>query len=437
MRVHHAQLKKGYEYVDATGEITSFIKNDGQESKAPSGKTAKTIESPICIHHYIVKSKQEYTDKKRLRGDAMVGSEHDRGEAYFHFHDRNDKTFSLKGINFKTLEETIKSLELRLNKETNLKCKFAGSIDACNERFIAGWVLAKNSKSNRPVKVNIFVNGKYLDTIFSNGYRKDLAKKFTSSGNYSFHYTFPTKLEKGDQVLIRPCTSNFKFAHQPRVINSEGQFIMVVTYARSGSTLIQNLINSIDGFKIRGENHNALFYLYKSYKAILYSKQHAKNKTPQDWPFYLAEKYDENQFFEDNVNSFINNIIKPNAMENNIGFKEVKYTDFGDDLVPFLVLLNETIPNLKIVFNFRDHESVANSAFQRKVPKNDLLKKLELFEKQAITFNNKYPKSSVVLSYEQYVANADGFEKLFEFLGVEYDAELAANVLSKKLMHCK
>jgi hypothetical protein len=124
-------------------------------------------------------------------------------------------------------------------------------------------------------------------------------------------------------------------------------------------------------------------------------------------------------------------------MENNIGFKEVKYTDFGDDLVPFLVLLNETIPNLKIVFNFRDHESVANSAFQRKVPKNDLLKKLELFEKQAITFNNKYPKSSVVLSYEQYVANADGFEKLFEFLGVEYDAELAANVLSKKLMHCK
>ncbi|MFT6345714.1 MAG: hypothetical protein ACJAWQ_002801 [Paraglaciecola sp.] len=223
MRVHHAQLKNGYDYVNAIGEKLTFINGKNQVIDEPSGLTFQVIEDPISIHHYVVKSKQEYNDKKRRRGDAMIGSDHDRGEAYFNIHDRNDREFLLDGIDFEKLEDTISSLELRLSNETNLGSDFSGHIDACNDRFVRGWVYAENSKSSRPLKVNIFVNGIYIDSIFANGFRKDLKKKFGTSGNYSFHYTFPKRLNNLDKVLIRPVSSAFQFPPRPMVVES-GQY---------------------------------------------------------------------------------------------------------------------------------------------------------------------------------------------------------------------
>jgi alkylhydroperoxidase family enzyme len=41
------------------------------------------------VHHYAVKSLQEYVEKKRFRGDAMSGTR-DRGMNYFRFLDRNE-----------------------------------------------------------------------------------------------------------------------------------------------------------------------------------------------------------------------------------------------------------------------------------------------------------------------------------------------------------
>ncbi len=39
-------------------------------------------------------------------------------------------------------------------------------------------------------------------------------------------------------------------------------YLFIVTYGRSGSTLLQGILNSIPGYLIRGENRAALFHLY-------------------------------------------------------------------------------------------------------------------------------------------------------------------------------
>jgi hypothetical protein len=44
--------------------------------------------------------------------------------------------------------------------------------------------------------------------------------------------------------------------------------ILVVTYGRSGSTLLQGLSNSIDCCLIRGENSIFCNYLFKTYQSI-------------------------------------------------------------------------------------------------------------------------------------------------------------------------
>ena len=48
---------------------------------------------------------------------------------------------------------------------------------------------------------------------------------------------------------------------------SEG-FVFVVTYGRSGSTLLQNVLNTIPGYCIRGENANTLAHLAKACHAV-------------------------------------------------------------------------------------------------------------------------------------------------------------------------
>jgi hypothetical protein len=42
----------------------------------------------------------------------------------------------------------------------------------------------------------------------------------------------------------------------------------VVTYGRSGSTLLQGLLNSIPRYCIRGENYNAMFYMFRAYQQL-------------------------------------------------------------------------------------------------------------------------------------------------------------------------
>ena len=49
--------------------------------------------------------------------------------------------------------------------------------------------------------------------------------------------------------------------------------ILIITYGRSGSTLLQGVLNGIEGVVLRGENDNAFFDLYKTYKKLLDLKQ--------------------------------------------------------------------------------------------------------------------------------------------------------------------
>ena len=45
-------------------------------------------------------------------------------------------------------------------------------------------------------------------------------------------------------------------------------YLFTLTYARSGSTLLQNILNSVPGVLFRGENAGALNGLYSSWAGV-------------------------------------------------------------------------------------------------------------------------------------------------------------------------
>ncbi|UCV16550.1 hypothetical protein [Quatrionicoccus australiensis] len=48
--------------------------------------------------------------------------------------------------------------------------------------------------------------------------------------------------------------------------------ILVVTYGRSGSTLLQGVLNTLPNVLIRGENHDFCWGLYLAWKSLIQTK---------------------------------------------------------------------------------------------------------------------------------------------------------------------
>jgi len=96
----------------------------------------------------------------------------------------------------------------------------------------------------------------------------------------------------------------------------EDGFVFIVTYGRSGSNLLQSLLNRIDGFQLRGENNNTLFHLYSAWGAVKDSVPldglRTKGEEPApDHPWYGSEKIGLDSFGRDLARLFTQSVLPP------------------------------------------------------------------------------------------------------------------------------
>lgn len=115
--------------------------------------------------------------------------------------------------------------------------------------------------------------------------------------------------------------------------------ILVVTYGRSGSTLLQGVLNALPSVLIRGENYNFCWGIYQAWKSICVAKLKFgdSNKTKmKSSSWYGAELLSPSNFQE-----MARELIKvqlgiPSDSDMVWGFKEIRYIDFLDELPKFL-----------------------------------------------------------------------------------------------------
>ncbi|MBV1900860.1 MAG: sulfotransferase, partial [Kordiimonadaceae bacterium] len=130
-------------------------------------------------------------------------------------------------------------------------------------------------------------------------------------------------------------------------------FIFIVTYGRSGSTVLQGLLQAIPGYFIRGENMNTLFPLYKACTAAHTARYtHGKNPHGQDDPWFGADVIKPEVFTKRIVDTFIEEILQPPADARVVGFKEIRFHEGGSEhFEPFLNFIFEHFPGCKFIFN--------------------------------------------------------------------------------------
>lgn len=220
--------------------------------------------------------------------------------------------------------------------------------------------------------------------------------------------------------------------------------ILVVTYGRSGSTLLQGVLNSIPGCLIRGENENFIFPIFNSYRRLKVAKATGeKNKvhslklgtnkynTPRN-SWYGADKYDLDYFIEVQKNMIKDMLLSGDKAEC-YGFKEVRYISHLNSFKEYLDFLELVMEDTAIVFNVRNHEDVSNSSWWKKTNKTELIKKLQEIEIQMNEFS-KSKNNVIKVSYEKIVDKSD-IKKLFNFLDVKYNESEIARILATEHSH--
>lgn len=215
--------------------------------------------------------------------------------------------------------------------------------------------------------------------------------------------------------------------------------VLVVTYGRSGSTLLQGILNSIDGCVVRGENYNLCYGLFSAYKSLMRTKNEygldPGAKTPIS-PWFGAWLFDEQRFVEDARQLLFRQLLGGEPMPRCIGFKEIRYADInhkgeiGDtELQAYLDFLGLLFPNPAFVFLTRAHAQVMKSAWWQYKEGRQVESQLSKFE----ACNRRYctGKGNVfTIDFNDIVSCGPRLHELFVFLGAEYDSAVLESVLS-------
>lgn len=218
-------------------------------------------------------------------------------------------------------------------------------------------------------------------------------------------------------------------------------YIFIVTYARSGSTLLQSLINSAPGVQIRGENNNTLFHLFRAFQSSKDTKQRGEHnqQLAPDTPWYGAGSLKPNQLAKNVVNTFVRTILSPDAGIHTTGFKEIRYVPYFMDKQTFEAYMNfllREFPNSRIVFNSRDFADVARSGWNQKHPIEKIKQEVQSCDRRFIDYNKGNPRT-LHWHYENSLTDPQKIRSLFKFLDLPYDPARVQAVLNKPLNHAK
>lgn len=219
-------------------------------------------------------------------------------------------------------------------------------------------------------------------------------------------------------------------------------FVFVVTYGRSGSTLVQNLLNALPGYCIRGENGNLSGPLAQAWHTAATMKnlktlRHSGRTTDPTHPWFGAEGIAPDRLGHALADAFCREVLRPPEGTRVAGFKEIRFHHDKAFFAKHLGFLRSCFPKARFIFNTRAHQDVARSGWWAEQDPAQVMKVLAQAEQLFDAFLKAHPKISCKLRYEDYNDRPEGFRPLLEFLGEPFEPDLVARILDTRLSHLK
>jgi hypothetical protein len=222
----------------------------------------------------------------------------------------------------------------------------------------------------------------------------------------------------------------------PRRFSNLKGTILIVTYGRSGSTLLQTLLQTIPGAHIAGENFNILEALYRASKRAQMSLDNwGQTEQPPEHPWFNADRIRPQRFEKALARAFINDVLAPPKDARWIGFKEIRTGSVGDEFNAFLNFHRRIFPKPFFVFNSRRAEDVAQSAWWKEKPRDEILNMVNSMDERFAAYAAKHPKTCHHVFYEDTVADPASLRSLFNKLEEPMDMAALRRALERRLTH--
>lgn len=213
------------------------------------------------------------------------------------------------------------------------------------------------------------------------------------------------------------------------------QYLCIVTYARSGSTLLQAILNSIDGYCVRGENNLALLPLFWSSRRLGDAKVgFSENSDRRNHPWYGISDVDPGRYTRRLIEAFRDEVLRPPPGCRVVGFKEIRFFEV-EDLASFLDFIRSELHPCKLIFNTRDADAVARSAWHAEVDPAPIVSMVRRLDQTFHAYQSDHPDDCFVLEYDAYKNNPMALASLFSFLGESLNEQDLSRVLTQRLNH--
>ncbi len=195
-------------------------------------------------------------------------------------------------------------------------------------------------------------------------------------------------------------------------------YLFVMAFQRSGSTLLQVLLNSIPGLIIRGENGGMLANLYRFHRTG--QEQRAVRRefaNAPGFPFFGINDYPDQPALDSVRELMTRTLLRPRPDTHTIGFKEVNW--WVDDLADYVAFIREVFPGARIIVNVRNVEDAAKSRWHAKDPEaaRKLAERRDLF----LQVTEPLGDDRFVLRYDDYKDEPANLKPLFDWLGADFD----------------
>ena len=205
-------------------------------------------------------------------------------------------------------------------------------------------------------------------------------------------------------------------------------YVFVVTYGRSGSTLLSGILNSMPGYLIRGENSGALRHLFEFHRTMAQESERAGKHLlrQRTHPYFGIGDFPAARSIDGIRRLVLDTVLRPRTETRVTGFKEIRWDH--SDLAEYVDWLREVFPGARFVINTRAHEDVLKSKWWAEGDKSARLAEVE---SRILALGEELGEAAYRVHYDDYVAEPETLRGLFEWLGEEFDAARVREVLEK------
>ncbi len=207
------------------------------------------------------------------------------------------------------------------------------------------------------------------------------------------------------------------------------QYLFIITYGRSGSTLLQGILNAIPGYLVRGENRESVYHLYRFHRTCTDEARRVRRSDgrllPVTHPFFGMDSFPADRSLELLRGLVTETLLRPGPDTRVSGFKEIRWHQ--EDLREFVAFLRQVFPGARFIVNTRDHEAVLASAFWRAKPRDG---RLERAESAMLELSTGLGDAAYRLHYDDYVSDISHLDELFAWLGEPFDPTTVRDVMS-------